>query len=104
MNSPGNAYEIHALSGAYAVDALDPEEKAQFEEHLGSCAACRAEVASLRETTALLAETAEADPPPALRDRLPAPVRVPAADAAGIDLPHDGTFADGDRLPGGPPV
>jgi len=56
--------EIHALSGAYAVDALDAIERAQFEEHLAECAECRAEVASFRETGALLA-VAEAVPPPA---------------------------------------
>jgi len=58
------ASDIHALSGAYAVDALDPAERAEFEIHLAACAACRAEVASFRETAALLAE-ATPDPPPA---------------------------------------
>ena len=60
--------DIHALSGAYAVDALDDIERAQFEQHLAACADCRAEVASLRETAALLAETARTTPPAALRD------------------------------------
>ena len=32
MNGPVN--DIHALSGAYAVDALDDDERARFEEHL----------------------------------------------------------------------
>jgi anti-sigma-K factor RskA len=71
-----NGHEIHALSGAYAVDALDPVEKAQFEEHLAACAACQAEVASLQEATALLSETTEAAPPPALRDRVLAEIRT----------------------------
>ncbi|RNM15718.1 anti-sigma factor [Nocardioides pocheonensis] len=70
MNASANDHEIHALSGAYAVDALDPAEKAQFEEHLAACATCRAEVASLREATALLPETTATEPPPALRDRV----------------------------------
>ena len=70
MNASANEHEIHALSGAYAVDALDPAEKAQFEEHLAACATCRAEVASLREATALLPETTATEPPPALRDRV----------------------------------
>jgi hypothetical protein len=65
-----NGHEIHALSGAYAVDALDTVEKAEFEEHLAACAACQAEVAGLREATALLAETTPTEPPPALRDRV----------------------------------
>lgn len=61
-------HEIHTLSGAYAVDALDDEERARFEEHLAACASCRAEVADLRETAALLAEPVE--PPAALRERV----------------------------------
>ena len=60
--------DIHALSGAYAVDALDDVERARFEEHLAACAECRAEVASLRETAARLAETEAVDPPASLRD------------------------------------
>ena len=49
--------EIHALSGAYAVDALDDLERAAFERHLAECAECQAEVASLREAAAMIAET-----------------------------------------------
>jgi anti-sigma-K factor RskA len=59
--------EIHALSGAYAVDALDESERAEFERHLAVCAECRAEVASLRETAALLAEAESETPPASLR-------------------------------------
>jgi anti-sigma factor RsiW len=62
--------EIHALSGAYAVNALDDIERAQFERHLAECAECRAEVASLRSTAAMLAETTATAPPEALRDRV----------------------------------
>jgi|tagenome__1003787_1003787.scaffolds.fasta_scaffold20841622_1 anti-sigma-K factor RskA len=58
---------IHALSGAYAVDALDDSERTEFEEHLAECAECRAEVASFRETAALLAETEDSTPPESLR-------------------------------------
>jgi len=60
--------DIHALSGAYAVDAVDDIERASFERHLASCPTCRAEVASLREASALLADAATTTPPPALRD------------------------------------
>jgi anti-sigma-K factor RskA len=59
--------DIHALSGAYAVDALDDDERAEFERHLAVCADCRAEVASFRETTALLAEPEAETPPASLR-------------------------------------
>ncbi|QWF22010.1 anti-sigma factor [Nocardioides sp. LMS-CY] len=62
--------EIHALSGAYAVDALDDLERVAFERHLAECADCRAEVAGLREAATLLAETTANEPPAALRDRV----------------------------------
>ncbi len=62
--------EIHALTGAYAVDALDDIERAQFERHLAECASCSAEVLELRETAAVLAEDSMTQPPAALRDRV----------------------------------
>jgi anti-sigma-K factor RskA len=62
--------DIHALSGAYAVDALDDGERAQFERHLAECPDCRSEVDSLREAAALLAETTATTPSAELRDRV----------------------------------
>ncbi|MDX6374300.1 MAG: hypothetical protein QOD98_3288 [Nocardioidaceae bacterium] len=62
--------EIHALSGAYAVDALDDIERAQFERHLAECADCRSEVDSLQEAAALLAETTATEPSAGLRARV----------------------------------
>jgi hypothetical protein len=76
--------DIHALSGAYAVDALDAGERALFERHLAECAACSSEVESLQEAAALLAETTVAVPSPQLRDRV-------LADIAGVrPLPPPG--------------
>jgi anti-sigma factor RsiW len=60
--------DIHALSGAYAVDALDAEERVLFERHLADCAACQEEVASLRATAGELSALVETPPPPALRN------------------------------------
>jgi anti-sigma-K factor RskA len=54
--------EIHALSGAYAVDAVSAEERAEFEQHLATCAPCRDEVDSLRATAARLGDTLAAPP------------------------------------------
>lgn len=62
--------EIHALSGAYAVDALDDIERAHFERHLAQCETCQDEVDSLREASALLAETSVTAPSPELRARV----------------------------------
>lgn len=59
------------LAAPYALGALDAEERARFEAHLATCAACRGEVHSFREVGALLAESAPAaTPPAALRDRV----------------------------------
>lgn len=60
--------DIHALSGAYAVDALDDQEREAFERHLAGCSACQAEVDSLREAAASLADTVAMTPPAHLRD------------------------------------
>lgn len=58
--------DVHALVGAYAVDALDTEERERFEAHLAQCADCRDEVASLQEAAALLGpDTVE--PPASVR-------------------------------------
>lgn len=68
-------HDIHALSGAYAVDALDDVERARFEKHLIVCADCRDEVASLRESAALLGGLTDTAPPPEMRDRLLAGIK-----------------------------
>jgi len=59
--------DVHALSGAYALDALTPDEAVEFEQHLESCEACRAEVASLREASGALAEVVAEPAPEQLR-------------------------------------
>ncbi len=83
--------EIHALSGAYAVDALDDLERTAFERHLADCAECQAEVASLREAAAMIAETTTTTPPAALRSQVldsirtvrPLPPETTASEQAG---------------------
>lgn len=60
--------DLHSLSGAYVLDALSDQERADFKVHLRRCPACRDEVDSLREVTPLLAETVSTPPPPALRE------------------------------------
>jgi anti-sigma-K factor RskA len=60
--------DLHKLTGAYALDALDELERARFEQHLSECEDCRAEVAELRETAAMLADTVATPPPASLRD------------------------------------
>jgi len=60
--------DLHHLSGAYAVDALDDDERASFEPRLAVCADCRAEVAELSATAHSLGALTEATPPASLRD------------------------------------
>jgi anti-sigma-K factor RskA len=62
---------IHELSAAYALDALDGDERREFEEHLTHCAECRQDLASFQEAASALAYQVEvAPPPPALRARI----------------------------------
>ncbi len=62
---------IHELSAAYALDALDREERSAFEAHLGGCARCQEELASFWQTTGSLAHAAAGPAPsPELRGRL----------------------------------
>ena len=59
-------------AAAYALGALDADERVAFEEHLATCATCRADADELRETAAMLAYAAPARDVPsrALRDRV----------------------------------
>lgn len=62
--------DLHALVGAYALDAVDPLERARVERHLDTCEDCRRETRSFVETAALVAGAVSAAPPAALRRRL----------------------------------
>ncbi len=62
--------DLHLLVGAYAVDALEGSERAAFEEHLASCAACAEELADLQDAAAALGSVAALAPPPQLRTRV----------------------------------
>jgi anti-sigma-K factor RskA len=62
--------DIHALTGAYALDAVSGAERAEFERHLAICESCALEVAELRNTATRLALAAAADPPADLKSRV----------------------------------
>ncbi len=90
--------EIEALLGAYALDAVDPDEREAVELHLPECPRCRAELREHLEVAALLAEGAPApdglwariadsleEPPPALRLAVqPEPVEARADAETGV--------------------
>jgi anti-sigma-K factor RskA len=58
---------LHALVGAYVLDAVESDERAKFERHLLTCEQCRDDVRGLREATARLAAAAATTPRPELR-------------------------------------
>jgi anti-sigma-K factor RskA len=93
--------DLHGLTGAYAVDALDDLERARFEQHLAGCDDCRAEVAELRETAALLGDTVATPPPASLRDSVLAGISqvrpLPPEVRAPIPAAHDSESTRGVR-------
>ncbi|MDX1511362.1 MAG: anti-sigma factor [Nitriliruptorales bacterium] len=59
--------DLHTLSGAYALDALEPDERQQFERHLAACESCQQEVRELQATAATLAVGSSEEPPQGLK-------------------------------------
>lgn len=87
--------DIHTLTGAYAADALDADERRFFERHLDDCEACVREVAELQATTARLGAAVAVPPPPDLRARVLAEIERTRQEGPG------GTSTPGrDRRPG----
>jgi hypothetical protein len=62
--------EVHALVGAYAVDAISARERGLFEDHLPDCPTCAQETRELAATVALLGAAAWAPAPPQLHTRV----------------------------------
>ena len=80
--------EVEELLGAYALDAVDDDERAAVDAHLAGCPRCRAEVDAHREVASHLAQSG-APAPDALWDRIadaiagdtPPPMRLVVGDA-----------------------
>jgi anti-sigma-K factor RskA len=58
---------LHALVGAYVLDAIPDRDRTEFERHLLTCEQCREDVRGLREAGALLAAAVAVEPRPELR-------------------------------------
>ena len=58
---------LHALVGAYVLDAIPDRDRTDFERHLLTCEQCREDVRGLREAGALLAAAVAATPRSELR-------------------------------------
>lgn len=68
---------IHELTAGYALDALDPAERDEFERHLAGCDQCQSDLASFWEVTSALAVAADGPAPSlGLRDRIVAEARA----------------------------
>jgi anti-sigma factor RsiW len=62
---------LHDLTAAYALDALDENERRRYEQHLAHCEQCRQQLGSLSEAATSLAFAAAGPaPPPQLRSRI----------------------------------
>jgi anti-sigma factor RsiW len=68
--------DIHALTGAYVLDAVSEGERRALENHLARCPSCAQEVRELRETTARLGFAAVAVPPPRMWDWIDQATRI----------------------------
>lgn len=62
--------DIHSLLAPYALNALDPDERARFEAHIAQCDDCSVELPGLLTTAGRMGAAAEQRAPDELRDRL----------------------------------
>lgn len=81
-------HDLHTLTGAYALDAVDGAERDLFEHHLRRCRTCGNEVRGLAETATGLAMAAALPPPSGVKERVMAATAVtrqlpPVADHPG---------------------
>ncbi|MFF8840708.1 anti-sigma factor [Streptomyces sp. NPDC015130] len=82
--------DTHILAAAYALGALDDDERKDFDAHLQTCEACRQEAAEFGATTARLAAAVAQAPPAAAKAQVMAaidgvrqlPPRIPAPGVA----------------------
>ncbi|GAA0963531.1 anti-sigma factor [Kribbella koreensis] len=62
--------DVHALTGPYVLDAVSDEERADFDQHLATCADCSTEVSDLRETATKLGAYVATPPPAGLKPKV----------------------------------
>jgi len=86
--------DLHELTAAYALDALDAGERDAYETHLRVCGECRAELASLAGTIGVLASATEGPVPPAdLRSRIVAAARAEPPNVVALRLRRTRLYA-----------
>ncbi len=87
------------LLGAYALDAVDPNEATEIEEHLATCPRCRDEVLQYQQTAAMLADPAGQAPAglwDGIASRIARPATTETAAPSLVPLPAAGA---GQRSP-----
>ncbi len=77
MGVSNNADSFSDVLGAYALDAVEPDEREEIERHLRDCPRCRAEVAEHRAVAGLLSQAGE-PAPDGVWDRIVAELSPPA--------------------------
>lgn len=75
--------DVHTLTGAYALDALDEHERADFEQHLAACPDCKREVEELRRTANRLGAAVAEQPADHVRRRVLAEISRTRQDPPG---------------------
>lgn len=74
--------EVAALLGAYALDAVDPDERAAVDAHVAECPRCREELRGHMDVAGILGDTGS-PAPPGVWDRIAAEI----GDGDGVVLP-----------------
>lgn len=80
--------DVHTLTGAYALDAVDDVERRRFERHMLDCPDCGHEVDELRATAAVLGQAVAEQPPEPLRQRVLAEIARTRQDPPGVREPR----------------
>ncbi|MFH7599714.1 anti-sigma factor [Streptomyces racemochromogenes] len=69
-----HATDAHTLAAAYALGALEDDERQAFDAHLQACEACRQEAAEFQATAARLAAAVSQPPPPSAKAQVMAAI------------------------------
>ncbi|SEL17795.1 anti-sigma factor [Streptacidiphilus jiangxiensis] len=92
------AADLHMLAGAYALGALDEDERRAFEAHLADCEACAVEVAEFVATSARLALAASQPPPAAMKQQVLGRIAEVRQEPPKVDLPAPRPSAEPSRV------
>jgi anti-sigma-K factor RskA len=89
-------HTLHDLTPAYALDALDVDEREAYERHLATCERCRAELETMQGTASALAYAVRSPAPPAeLRERIVGQARLERGDVVPLRPRRRLTYALG---------